>query len=159
MTQSRVSWLAVFLSFAGAAVFELLVMPQAMLFLRPEWMVLTLIYWLLRHPERIGLLTAFVVGLVMDVISGSYLGVHIIACCVISYLVLTMHQRLKMFPVLQQSLVIFFIISIVLMIVLTIRASLGVADNSLAYLWAAASSAVVWPFVLIFTDRLVFALR
>lgn len=159
MTQSRVSWLAVFLSFAGAAVFELLVMPQAMLFLRPEWMVLTLIYWLLRHPERVGLLTAFVVGLVMDVISGSYLGVHIIACCVISYLVLTMHQRLKMFPVLQQSLVIFFIISIVLMIVLTIRASLGVADNSLSYLWAAASSAVVWPFVLILTDRLVFALR
>ena len=159
MTQPRVSWLAVVLSFAAAAVLELLVMPQNVSFLRPEWMVLTLIYWLLRHPERVGLLTAFIVGLIMDVMSGSYLGVHIIACCVVSYLSLTMHKRLKMFPVMQQSLVIFFIISILLMIVMTIRATLGAADNNFSYLWSALSSSLIWPFVLIFTDRLVFALR
>lgn len=159
MTQSRVSWLAVFLSFAMAAVLELLVMPQAVLAYRPEWMVLTLIYWLLRHPEKIGLLSAFIVGLLMDVLSSTYLGVHIIASCIISYLILTMHQRLKMFPVVQQSLVIFFVVSIMLMIVSTIRGAIGGADNDLSYLVAALSSALVWPFVLIFTDRLVFALR
>ncbi|KZY31620.1 hypothetical protein A3729_20455 [Oleiphilus sp. HI0043] len=70
-----------------------------------------------------------------------------------------MHQRLKMFPVLQQSLVIFFIIGILLMIVMTIRGALGAVDNNMSYLGAALSSALVWPFVLIFTDRLVFALR
>ena len=81
MTQSRVSGVAVFLSFAMAAVLELLVMPQVLLAYRPEWMVLTLIYWLLRHPERIGLLSAFLIGMLMDVLSSTYLGVHIIACC------------------------------------------------------------------------------
>lgn len=159
MTQSRVSWVAVALSFAAAAVLELLAMPQMLLAFRPEWMVLTLIYWLLRHPERIGLFSAFIVGGIMDVLSGTYLGIHIIACCIVSYLVLTMHQRLKMFPVLQQSLVIFFIIGILLMIVMTIRGALGAVDNNMSYLGAALSSALVWPFVLIFTDRLVFALR
>ncbi len=159
MTQSRVSGVAVFLSFAMAAVLELLVMPQVLLAYRPEWMVLTLIYWLLRHPERIGLLSAFLIGMLMDVLSSTYLGVHIIACCIISYLILAMHQRLKMFPVLQQSLVIFFVVSIMLMIVSMIRGALGGAENDLSYLGAALSSALVWPFVLIFTDRLVFALR
>ena len=159
MTQSKVSWLAVFLSFSAASVLELLVMPQVLLAYRPEWIVLTLIYWLLRHPEKIGLLTAFIAGILMDVLSSTYMGVNIISCCIISYLVLTMHQRLKMFPVLQQSLVIFFITGISLMIVLTIRSALGTADNNMSYLNAAFSSALVWPFVLIFTDRLVFALR
>jgi rod shape-determining protein MreD len=159
MSQSRVSWLAVVLSFAGASVLELLVMPQSLLSFRPEWVVLTLIYWLIRHPEKIGLLTAFIVGLLMDVISSSYMGVHVISCCIISYLILTMHQRLKMFPVVQQSLVIFFVVSILLVIVMTIRSSLGGIDSSMSYLGAALSSALVWPFVVIITDRLVFALR
>lgn len=159
MTQSRVSWLGVVLSFSGAAVLEMLVMPQILLSFRPEWMALTLIYWLLRHPEKIGLLSAFIVGLVMDVLSSTYLGVHAISCCIVSYLVLTMHQRLKMFPVLQQSLVMFFIISILLMIVVTMRGALGAVDNNMTYLGAALSSAFAWPFVLIITDRLVFALR
>lgn len=159
MTQSRISWLAIVLSFFAASVLELLVMPQVILAFRPEWMLLTLVYWLLRHPEKIGLFSAFIIGMLMDVLSSTYLGVHIIACCVVSYLVLTMHQRLKMFPLLQQSVVIFFLVSISLMIVLTIRSSLGAIESDMSYLGAAFSSALVWPFVLIFTDRLVFALR
>lgn len=159
MTQSRVSFVAVFLSFLFASVLELLVLPDAVLFLRPEWLVLTLIYWLLRHPEKIGIATGALIGLIMDVISGSYLGVHILSMCLVCYLVLTMHQRLKMFPVSQQSLFIFFIVGIQLMVVYTIRTTLGGTDSGLSYLWVALSSALIWPFILIFTDRLAFSLR
>lgn len=159
MSQSSVNWLAVVLSFSAASVLELLVMPQMLLAFRPEWVALTLIYWLLRHPERVGLFSAFVVGLLMDVLSSTYLGVHAISCCIVSYLVLTLHQRLKMFPLIQQSMVIFFIVGVLLMIVMTIRGALSSVDSNLSYLAAAFSSALVWPFVLIITDRLVFALR
>jgi len=159
MTQSRVSWLAIFLSFLIASVLELLVIPDQVQFLRPEWLVLTLVYWLIRHPEKIGIATGAVIGLIMDVMSGSYLGIHVLSISLVCYLVLTMHQRLKMFPITQQSLVIFFIVGIQLMVVYTIRTTLGGNDSGLSYLWVAFSSAIVWPFVLIFTDRLVFALR
>ncbi len=159
MVASNFSWVAVILSFFLAAVLELLVLPETIAPLRPEWMVLCLIYWLLRHPERVGLATALVAGLVMDLLAGSYFGMHMMAMSVISYLVLAMQQRLKMFPVVQQSLIVFFITGIQLMVVYTLRTILSVADSSLEYLWQALSSALFWPFMLILFDRLVFALR
>ncbi len=128
-------------------------------FLRPEWLVLTLIYWLLRHPEKIGIMTGVCIGLMMDVLSGSYLGVHILSLSLICYLVLTMHKRLKMFPLIQQSVVVFFIVSIQLMVVYTLRSVLGVSDMGLSYLWQALASAFFWPMVVILSDRLAFALR
>jgi rod shape-determining protein MreD len=159
MSQSRFSWLAVFLSFSFAAVMEVIVLPDTIRFLRPEWLVLILIYWLIRHPEKIGIVTGIFIGLLLDVMSGSYLGVHILSMSIVCYLVLTMHKRLKMFPVAQQSLVIFFIVSIQLMVVYTIRATLGSSESSMSYLWVALSSALLWPIILVSADRLLFALR
>jgi len=159
VTQSHISWFAIIISFFIAATLELIALPDMVAFLRPEWLVVTYVYWLVRHPEKIGVASGVIVGLLLDVISGSYFGIHILAVCLTGYLVLTMHQRLKMFPISQQSLVIFFIVGIQLMVVSTIKSALGNSDIGLSYLWLAFSSAIIWPFVLIVTDRLVFALR
>lgn len=159
MVASNFNWLAVFLTFLLAAVLELLVMPDVLVPLRPEWMVLCLLYWLLRHPERIGMSTALFAGLVLDLLAGSYFGLHMLSLSVVTYLVLAMQQRLKMFPVVQQSVVVFLVTGIHLMTVFTLRSTLSVTDGSLEYLWQALSSAVCWPLVIILYDRLVFALR
>ncbi len=159
MVVSNFSWLAVFLTFLLAAVLELVVLPAVLAPLRPEWMVLCLVYWLLRHPERIGMATALVVGLIMDLLAGSYFGMHMLALSIITYLVLAMQQRLKMFPVVQQAAIVFLVTGIHLMTVYTIRATLSVTDGSLEYLWQALSSAVCWPLVIVLFDRFVFALR
>jgi len=150
---------AILVSFLLAAILEVIELPDLVAFLRPEWFVLVLIYWLLRHPEKVGIVTGLLTGLIMDVISGSYLGVHMLSMSLICYLVLTMHKRLVMFPVAQQSLVIFFIVGIQLMVVYLLRSVLSVSDIGLDYLWQAFTSALMWPFVLILSDRLAFALR
>jgi len=159
MAINRLSWLAVFLSFLFAAILELNLLPEIVAFLRPEWLVLTLIYWLLRHPEKVGIMMGLLIGLVMDVLSGSYLGIHMLSLSLICYLVLSMHKRLKMFPLGQQCVVVFFIVGIQLMVVYTLRSILGVSDVGLTYLWQALSSAFFWPMIVILTDRLAFALR
>lgn len=159
MTLLRISWVAVLLSFIAAAVLELLVIPPFLNQFRAEWLVLTLVYWLLRHPEKVGIVFSFFIGILLDVISGSYLGIQALSCCVVGYLVLTMHQRLKMFPVVQQSVIVFFLIGIQLMISTVFRANIGGSDVSFTYLWSALASALMWPFVLIITDRLNFLMR
>ncbi len=159
MMHSRFSWLAVFISFLAAAVLEVVILPDSLFKFRPEWLALTLIYWLLRHPEKIGIATAFLFGIAMDVISGTVLGVYALAYSVTAYLLLSMHQRLKMFPVIQQSLVVFFLVSIHLMIVYILSIALKGADGGLSYLWLALTSAIAWPLVLILTDRLALFLR
>lgn len=156
---SRFSWLAVFISFLGAAILEVVVVPDSLFRFRPEWLALTLIYWLLRHPERVGIATSVFFGLVMDVISGSTLGVHVLAYSVTTYLVLSMHQRLKMFPVIQQCFVVFFLVSIQLMFVYFLSMMVHSSDSGLSYLWLALTSALVWPLILILTDRLALFLR
>ncbi len=153
------SWLSLVITFILAATLEMLSLPDMLNSFRPEWLVLTLVYWLLRYPERVGMAAAVVAGLVMDVMAGSYFGIHMLAMSVISYLVLAMQQRLKMFPVVQQSIVVFFIVGIELMVVYSLRSALSVVDSGLDYLWQALASAMFWPVILVLYDRLVFALR
>lgn len=159
MSSPHVSYPVIIVSFLVAAIFELIELPGAIAHLRPEWLVLTLLYWLLRHPEKVGLATACVIGILMDVMLGTYLGVHMLSMSIIAYLVLTMHQRLKMFPMAQQAIIIFLVVGIQLMVVHTLKTQLSVAESGLSYLWQAFTSALVWPFVVILYDRLVFAFR
>jgi rod shape-determining protein MreD len=159
MLASHFNWLTVVITLALALVLELIAMPDALLLLRPEWLVLTLVYWMIQRPDKVGIAFAFGTGLLMDVLSGSYFGMHALALSLVAYLVLGMHKRLKMFPVIQQSVIIFFVAGIQLMIVYTLRAFLTVADNGLDYLWQALISAFVWPILVLVYDRLAYALR
>jgi len=157
--RSRFSWLAVFVTFLIAAVLEVIPLPALVQAYRPQWLALFLIYWLLRYPENIGMTCAVIFGLIMDVISGTTLGVHVLAYAITCYLILSMHQRLKMFPVIQQSAVIFILVATQLMMVSLLSKMLVGTTNDLSYLWLALSSAVLWPVILILTDRLSLALR
>ena len=152
--QARFSWLAVLVSFLAAAILEVLGLPDILLKFRPEWLVITLIYWQLRYPDKIGISTAILLGLMMDVISGMTFGTHVLA-----YSVLSVHQRLKMFPVIQQSVIVFFLVGIQLMVVYLLSMALQGSQSGLSYLWLAFTSAIAWPLVLILTDRLALSLR
>jgi rod shape-determining protein MreD len=157
--RSRFSWLAVFVTFLVAAVFEVMMLSELLRPYRPEFMVLVLVYWLLRYPEKIGMTCTVISGLMMDVISGSALGVHVLVYAIICYLILNMHQRLKMFPIVQQSVVMFLLVATQLMLVSLLNTLLTSSGTDLSYLWVALSSAILWPFVLLASDRLSLALR
>jgi len=157
--RSRFSWLAVFVTFLIAAMLEVVALPEMIQNFRPQWLALILIYWLLRYPERVGMTCALVFGLIMDVISGTVLGVHVLAYAITCYLILSMHQRLKMFPIIQQSLVMFILVATQLMMVSLLSKLLVGTTNDLSCLWLALTSALVWPIILILTDRVSLALR
>lgn len=156
---SRFSWLTVFICFLIAAILEVMILPAVLQPYRPEWLAMVLIYWLLRHPEVVGMTCAVIFGLLMDVISGTAFGIHVLSFVITSYLILNMHHRLKMFPIIQQSIVVFILVATQLMMVSLLGKLLVGTTNDLSYLWVALTSAVFWPLVLISIDRLSFALR
>ena len=51
-------------------------MPAYLYFFQPEWLALALSYWVLAAPERVGLITAFLLGFVADLATGSHFGEH-----------------------------------------------------------------------------------
>ena len=73
----------------------------------PDWVLLTLIYWSIALPERVGIFTASTVGLLTDELTGQLFGQHALTYSLVIYACLKLHKRLRQYPILQQELFIF----------------------------------------------------
>lgn len=156
---SQASWLSIVVSFSLALVLELIRLPVMLAELRPEWLVVTMIYWTLRAPFTMGMTAAFLVGLVLDVMGGGYLGINSLALCLVCYLAIGMHKRFKMFPMLQQAVFAFILVLGYLMVVYTFMGLLSQAEDVRSIFLSACASAFIWPILVVLYDRLSMALR
>ncbi|MGM0554625.1 MAG: rod shape-determining protein MreD [Pseudomonadota bacterium] len=121
--------------------------PDAVAPGRPEWLALSLIYWTMAFPQRIGVFTAFAAGLLLDTLQGQLLGQNALALAVVAYLTLQIHPRLRVFPVWQQMLVVALLIGLFKMLALWPQGATGLPPGS-AWYWApVATSALVWPLI------------
>ena len=80
--------------------------------LRPQWPLLVLVYWSMLLPERVGIFTAMVVGLFVDVMLDALLGQHVLAYAVAIFIVITTYKRLRLMHAWQQALVVFLLLMI-----------------------------------------------
>lgn len=87
-------------------------MPDAIAPLRPDWVAVVLLYWSLTAPRRFSLLTAFLMGLALDTLSGALLGQNAFALLLIVYLAEKFHLRLRVFPVSQLSITVFLLLGL-----------------------------------------------
>ena len=140
-------WVIV-VSFIVAALLLVLPLPESMAYYRPEWMALFLIYWVMALPHRVGLVTAWIVGLFVDVLEDSLLGLNALVLALVAYLALSLYRRLRMFTMLQQASTIFILVGLHQLVsfwVLTVS-SQNTSPN-LMFLVSAFTSAVIWPLV------------
>jgi len=131
-----------------AALFTVLPLPLWLEAYRPEWVALVVIYWVVALPDRIGLFSAWIAGFFMDVLEGSLLGLNALALALVTYLALSLYQRMRMFTAIQQSSTILILMGIHQLLsfwVLTAN-SQNTAPN-LIFMISALSSAIIWPFV------------
>jgi rod shape-determining protein MreD len=131
--------LALLLSVAG--------MPKFMELGRPLWLALFLTYWVLALPQRVGMTTAWGLGLLADVLNGTLLGQNALVLTLITFLVLTLHQRLRMFPMWQQSTVLLVVFGLAQLVQLWLNALTGSRPPTLAFVLPALISALLWPWV------------
>ena len=107
---------------------------------------MVLIYWTIALPYRIGIGSAWIAGLVLDVLEGSTLGVNALALVVVAYVALSLHLRLRMFSTLQQSGLVLALVGLNLMLCNWLQIVTGQSVSSnLMLLMAALTSAVIWP--------------
>jgi rod shape-determining protein MreD len=137
-----------------AMVLSISLFPVGWLVYRPEWLGLIVFYWTFRAPNRFGILVAWCLGLMLDVLESSVLGINAFAMALVAFLILTTHQRLRMFPLPQQCLMVFLLLGINQMFVHFVNQVLGPDSSGFSYLWPAVTSALVWPFICAIMDRL-----
>ena len=69
----------------------------------PDFVALLLLFWSVHQPRRIGIGSAFILGLIVDVHQGAVLGQHALSYSMLSFLALVIHRRLLWFTVPSQA--------------------------------------------------------
>lgn len=145
---------AVWLTLILAILLSLVYMPAFMQIGRPLWVALFLTYWILALPHRVGMLTAWTMGLMLDVLLGDLLGQNALILTLIAFLVASLHQRLRMFPLWQQSMVLLVVFGLAQLLQLWLNALTGSRPPTLTFILPAVVTALLWPWVSLILLRL-----
>lgn len=141
------SSLVIGLSFVAALILSVVPMPVPFDAGRPMWLAMVVAYWVMALPHRVGLLTAWVAGLATDVLFGELFGQNALVLVMVAWLVLLLYQRIRRFPLWQQSLVMLPVLGIAQMVSLWLSSLVGNRPPTLLYLLPALVSTVLWPWV------------
>ena len=96
----RVGWIAA--SFAVALLLNFV--PWHAVALAPDFVALTLAFWCVRQPRRVGLGPGWLIGLLTDAGSGVLLGQHALVYSLLAFAALTLSRRILWFSVWGQAL-------------------------------------------------------
>lgn len=144
--RSRNGWF-VWFSLLFALLLSVAPMPEFMAVGRPLWLPLLIAYWLLAAPQWIGMTRVWLLGLAADVLYGTPLGQNALVLTLIVFMLLSLHQRLRMFPVWQQSLVLLVVFGLAQLVQLWLNTLTGNRPPTLLFLFPALVSALLWPWV------------
>ena len=113
----------------------------------PDFLALTLVFWSVHQPLRVGIIAAFIFGLAMDVHQASLLGQHALAYTILSYFAITIHRRLLWFTVPSQAVQVFPLFLAAHAIELAIRMLAGGVFPGFIIVLAPVLEAALWPLV------------
>ena len=140
----------ILLTFILALVLTIMPMPEWFKYLRPDWLLMVMLYWTMALPERIGIFIAFCCGIVLDVTISSYLGQHALAFIVCVFFMGKLYQGIRILPELQQSITLLFFFLAYKVMLLWQYGMTQQAPNSILYFFLSAfTSAILWPWLFI----------
>jgi rod shape-determining protein MreD len=140
----------ILLSFVAAFALTIIPLPGNMELYRPEFVTLTLIYWCMALPNRIGLGKAWIAGLFLDVFRDTLLGQHALALTLVAFFILQLHQRIRVFPLWQQAISIGVLILIQVALVLWIKGIMSEHTDVWSALLPVLTTSLFWPPVFLF---------
>lgn len=122
-------------------------LPAAAEAFRPDWVLLTLIYWAITLPRAVSVGSAWLTGLVLDVAQGTLLGQHALALSAIIYLTARFHLQLRVFPLSQLTLTVAALIGVYQFILFWINGVAGVSTTGRSYWGPIVTGTLAWPLV------------
>jgi rod shape-determining protein MreD len=138
------SWRRILGTLVLAVLLEQLPWAGWALALRPDFVLVGVLFWTLHQPARIGFGTAFFLGLLADFQDGAVFGQHAIAYVIGVYLLLFLRLRLLQFDPLRQAAQLFPILLTVQLTVLLVGWLAVNPPTGLAMLLPVLSSTVLW---------------
>ena len=153
MKSSRESHSLIVLTILTAILLSLIPLPEVLAQFKPYWVALVVIYWSLETRQVISLGLAFLIGIVLDILSGSLMGLHALSLVIMVFLVQHFRSRLRFFPVWQQALSIFGLLVNDRIILIWITALLGEPLPTWKYWLPPLVGMLLWPWLFLLLDR------
>lgn len=148
MRQNPIFQLLVLLTlFMVAFVLEIMPWPVGFQGLRPAWLVLVLIYWALALPDKISVGTAFLAGIIWDLVLGSILGIHALVLSLAIYFVAKYHLILRNLSLWLQSILVMLYIILIRFAIFFVELVLHSASFNSQELLGAVISGILWPWI------------
>ncbi len=115
----------------------------------PDLLALVLVFWNVHQPRRVGIGTAFCLGLLVDVHQSALLGQHALAYTLLAFGAVSMHRRLLAFRGIEQALQVLPLFVLAHAVSLFVRLATGGMFPGWWLLAAPLLEALLWPLVVL----------
>jgi rod shape-determining protein MreD len=126
-----------------ALLFQLFPWTGDGIILRPDFMLVVLIYWFFRAPYLCNIGTAWVAGVLVDLATGSLLGQYALAFTLTAYVALLFQRRLVLFSSFQLLFFTFGLLVFTRIIILMLKLFSGNELPSMHYFWPVISGVLL----------------
>ncbi len=112
---------------------------------RPDWVALLVIYWSLALPRKFGIGSAWLSGMALDTLQGALLGQHALGLTLVSFVVLKFHLRIRVFPIWQQAMTVFMLLTINQFLLFWVDGLTGAGEIRAARWMPVVTGTLLWP--------------
>lgn len=162
MNPAQGGWL-ILLTLVGALLLAVVHLPDSVPqwigWLRPAWVAMVVFFWVMELPHRLGLVTVWLLGLLLDVLYADPLGLNGAVLASVTYIAWRFYERLRMYSVLQQGGVVFLLVLGGEVVRLSVQDLAWGRGMSWGVVFPALTSFLLWPFVYLILSRLKFQVR
>ena len=141
-------WL-ISLSIAIALLLSVIPIPFDWRGWRPEFVALLVVYWATYSPEYFGVFSAWLCGILLDIVSLTVLGQHALGLMIIAYIANLAYQRIRSYALWQQSAWALILIGVYQLFTNWTSGLVGKSIDNIDFLSAAVITAFFWPLVVI----------
>jgi rod shape-determining protein MreD len=140
----------VYLSVLLAFMALLLPWSAKMMQIRPDFVLLVIIYWLIRAPNLCNVGTAWFVGIFVDLATGGTFGQYALAYTVTAYFAVSYQRRLVLFNSLQQAFYVFLLLIISQLTLLLLKIFSGAEIFGWQYFLPSMTGILIWQIAVLF---------
>lgn len=151
--RQNINYFSIAFSFICALLLTIMPLPHFLIWFRPQWVLLVLLFWVITKPAYCGVVLAWSVGFITDLLTGTPLCQQALIFALLAYFALKLHQILVHSPRWQQAVIIGVFAGFAMVLQSVIGGMMGhtapVMRNELSVL----STVLMWPLLYALFDQ------
>ena len=129
-----------------SSILSIIPLSENLSFLKIPWVALSLLFFTIMTPSIIGLFSAFLIGLILDILQGGILGESSLALSFMTYVAYRFRLQIRVFPIWQMMFAVLILLLINEMMHLWIDGIIGKIVISQSKIISVLLGSLIWPF-------------